>query len=924
MLKLIRNVALVLLLGAGAVEAQFDFEVTETFQGRAYRVGDRVVAGVRQVGRVQEVTIRLRDALGRIVDARVFEAKPDRRRVVVEFPLQAFSTHRMYVDARVGDVTRTKDLWVSHPTDLWMTFQPILQVGPLEQEQAWYRGLRALGVRTLVTNRHEDALTALDNGMFVLPANITAPLSLSLDEKLWATYLAAWSEKLKAGQPYRPARRPSYHAQTTLEGIRSLVTKRAFADSFPLGYILATDLSYTRRIRMIDFDYSAAALQAYRGWLAGRYETVGAPNRAWGSDFRRFDDVMPLTTDQLRTREQEARTKKRDHLLNYRPLSDNLAFADESVLNVFVAARTALQQTDRRGMLGCPSIVLPAPFGGHDIWKLTGEMSLFMPPEVGCAGPMIESFLAQRGLRRPLISRLTAIDERTEARLWSRLIHGDRGLLVSPDVPLVTAEGKPTEQGEALAGMLDTIHSGMGYFMAANTFDRVAPRVALYHSRPSLKINWLLDTYRMDGPWRAQRIAQYLATSTYLQNMQAWAGVLDRLGVAYHYVAGDRLLEDPLPRDQFDVLVLPRTLAMSDTEIERVEQFAKAGGIVIADSGTGLYNEHLQQRDRLPFDRLLGLEHKKRILLEAAASLKPLEGHTVRKERVPYNRPPFDLLEDIDPSGFKVVEPAMAVRRGATRPLAVSVSGSTRVPMLMVRRLGRGVIVYLNLSMIEAAKGPSVAGLDDPLPPLVLKMLALGGVKPESSVRLADGGVPPAIEQIRYRKRDAGMLIVNGRPGAELDLETIRAFGQKDLVVTLPREGHVYSVLEGKHLGRSRQVTTTFGYRRPLVLVSLPYEVKALKVDRLSVDRYVLEFDILIETESGVAASEAHVVDLRVVDPKGNELPLYHSNIPVSGGRARSGLVMSRSDTQLEGEWTLRLRDLFSGKQVEATFELKK
>ena len=87
---------------------------------------------------------------------------------------------------------------------------------------------------------------------------------------------------------------------------------------------LADEASATRHDAPLDTCWCGDCLRAFRKFAKQRYRSIDALNAAFGTQFERFEDVVPLTTDQVRRRE----LGDVDLPLDLRPFTARLDFVD--------------------------------------------------------------------------------------------------------------------------------------------------------------------------------------------------------------------------------------------------------------------------------------------------------------------------------------------------------------------------------------------------------------------------------------------------------------------------------------------------------------------------------------------------------------------------------------------------------------------
>jgi hypothetical protein len=80
---------------------------------------------------------------------------------------------------------------------------------------------------------------------------------------------------------------------------------RALHPYRPLYYSLGDETGIGDLAAFWDFDFSDFSLAAMREWLKSDYESLAALNQQWGTAFRRWDEVVPMTTDEAMSRSDE-------------------------------------------------------------------------------------------------------------------------------------------------------------------------------------------------------------------------------------------------------------------------------------------------------------------------------------------------------------------------------------------------------------------------------------------------------------------------------------------------------------------------------------------------------------------------------------------------------------------------------------------
>lgn len=137
-----------------------------------------------------------------------------------------------------------------------------------------------------------------------------------------------------------------------------------------------------------DFCFCPETLSVMREWLKGQYGTLEALNKKWGTTYKAWDKVTPLSTDEMMARNSD----------NLSPWADHRTYMNESFAKALEAGTKAAEKVDpnsRCGMLGCQ---MPSAFGGYNYWLLSHVMTAIEPYNIGDNREMWRSFADQAGL----------------------------------------------------------------------------------------------------------------------------------------------------------------------------------------------------------------------------------------------------------------------------------------------------------------------------------------------------------------------------------------------------------------------------------------------------------------------------------------------------------------------------------------------
>lgn len=151
-----------------------------------------------------------------------------------------------------------------------------------------------------------------------------------------------------------------------------------------------------------------------------------------------------------------------------------------------------------------------------------------------------------------------------------------------------------TRSAQGVAPVFKEFSSGLVKLL--QTAEWADSEVALLYSMPSNQISWMMDS-EADGKQWNQRSDSYEPDhmSMFFSHV-GWNKLLEDVGVKGRWMSYLELVNGTLATRGVKVLVLPRSLALSKAEREAIEQWVEAGGTLIADSLTGIWDGNLHRR----------------------------------------------------------------------------------------------------------------------------------------------------------------------------------------------------------------------------------------------------------------------------------------------------------------------------------------
>ena len=369
-------------------------------------------------------------------------------------------------------------------------------------------------------------------------------------------------------------RRPCLHRdwrETAREQITAKINP--FLKYRPFHYYIYDEPSLTSYSRAFDFCFAPETIAAFREWLKKEYRTLKALNEEWGSAYRKWEEIVPPTTEEA---QKQHRIPAWADFRRFMDLTyaDALKYTQQVVDELDPGSRTLIGGTQ-----------VPTPFNGTDWWLFSQSIGI-LEPYFG-----IDEFRAFNP-DLPIIQACgyQEAGPELEEELWRRALRGQRGATIFWNYTFHDPDLQLNSQGVAMERAFGMLR-GQGVARLLLSARRDDTRVAILYSQPSLRTAWIQDGKMREG-WsgHSERYQQHMASH------QAWQQVLHALGLQFHYLSYEQLAKHGVDRKRFDVLVLPDAIALSDAEVKRIKTFLTAGGTVLADGEPGQFDEHSKPR----------------------------------------------------------------------------------------------------------------------------------------------------------------------------------------------------------------------------------------------------------------------------------------------------------------------------------------
>jgi hypothetical protein len=696
----------------------------------------------------------------------------------------------------------------------------------------------------------------------------------------------------------------------------------------PMFYNLADEHGTGDQAAPFDFCYCKHCLHRFRVWLEQRYGTLGRLNDEWGTDFTLWREVIPLTTDD--TLRRHAETKD----FNFSSWADHREFMDDVMNDALAFLRRAGREADPTAVYASTGGQGPGAYGGWDFAKIAKSVDLHIPYNIFQNDEMLRSF-------KPNILKFAPYfgdSPELIRRMWYQLFHGDCGQIYwDNDQDHGRFLERPTKKwstrAKRLAPTIKELTSGIAKQIMA--MEPIHEHLAVHHSQASVRANWFMGTIPQGGAWvdRNSGNCEALETDMLWHVRDAVSKLVADTGLQYRFIDYGAVADGGLIAEGFRAFFMPHSMAVGADECDQIRRFAEAGGVVIADTLPAVMDGHCKLLPAGRLDDFFGIQR------EPSGKGRPFDYAKRRAAlRVKNELNPFGL-----PKGRLALHACESTVRATGDALAHAKAG--RADALIVRKVGKGLAIYLNVELrnYPAHRYQPGSDAERQTQQLFAGCLAQAGVQREVHLwkkkgerevpgaevtRFAAGPVEMACSVLNTARGTTGV-------GEEIEIDH-RAFERRTpMTVELPQTRHVYDARTGKYHGLTDSFRDRFDPASCKIYSLLPYQVAGLnaravgksQVGRTATVRVALEIaghvgDEAQEARVAARATEPgrHVVRVDVYDPEGAWRSYYSRNVRTEGGTGEFELPFAEDDPN--GTWTLKLRDVVTGQEAEVTLKV--
>lgn len=463
-----------------------------------------------------------------------------------------------------------------------------------------------------------------------------------------------------------------------------------------LAYAFDDEISLGSFVTPCDVDKHPLSIEWFREWLRHEYREISSLNKEWDSHFKSFDEAIPKSFEKVRRNAQRPPLSQ----WNLAPWMDFRHFMDfqfATVLSELTRYANSIDPTIPAGFVGGQG---PGPYGGYDYAMLTRAVQWMESYDTHATNEILRSFWNQD--RRPRMQTFfsTKNPKIDSWFLWYYMLHGNQAVIAWPEswfrtgghdiAPYILKNKSTFEeiQGPASAVIVDP----------KTVFD--PDPIGIYYSHPSIQAGWAMDAITHGKTWinRKGSIDDHNQTKGVLRKV--WCKLLEDLGFQYDFISYMDVKKGKVDLSKkFKVIILPKTICLSDREAEVLKRFVTQGGTLVADYLCGVLDEHGKGRPQGILDDLFGIKRDESAGYMNGKGLTEIDGEK-------YQQPFLERFTYYD--GAYRYKDVVVFERGTKHKAGaetIRIDGAFglfhKASVLIKNRIDKGKAVYLNLSPVE-------------------------------------------------------------------------------------------------------------------------------------------------------------------------------------------------------------------------------
>ena len=359
--------------------------------------------------------------------------------------------------------------------------------------------------------------------------------------------------------------------------------------------------------------------------------------------------------------------------------------------------------------------------------------------------------------------------------LWYYMLHGNQAVIAWPEEWFRTDGSEISPNIMALKNTFEEIQGKVSESIVnpKTVFD--PDPIGIYYSHPSIQAGWAMDAIVHGRSWvnRTGSIDNRNQSMGILRNV--WCKVLEDLGFQYDFISYLDVDEGSVDLNKkFKVIILPKTVCLSEKEAQVLREFVYEGGILVADYLCGIMDQHGRGHGKGILDDLFGVVRDETAGYMNGVGLTEIDGEKYQKpflDRFSYHGGAYRYR------GVVVFERGTKHRPGCRGVEIRKLLGKFhQASVIIENQFGKGKTFYLNLSPLEywnPSKRFSKYG--ETIRKLISKIITSIGIQHRVKV-YENGNQVNMIETLYWKNGDKSYLGLIKNPTEQKELPKLGKF----------------------------------------------------------------------------------------------------------------------------------------------------
>lgn len=619
-----------------------------------------------------------------------------------------------------------------------------------------------------------------------------------------------------------------------------------------------------------EFDFSPLYLQKFKEYLKEKYETVENLNHYWETNYKNWDEVMPLTLKEI----------KGKGVRNYTSWCDWRRFGDISFARYFNELRKEGEKINPSIKLGISGTPEPNPYNGYDYYLLSKSLT-----SIQCYYGINELYsFTEKGkfnLRRWLGGHSEA-DKTVKFSMYDVFFRGGNGINIWTSRLLFKPDGRYSKLGESIKKYYKPIKEGIGKLLITSCLQK--DPISIIYSQNSLRISYAEGKFDL---WK--------------ESKNAALKLIENIKFDPKWISSEQI--EMCDFKDTKVLILPYTYSLSEKEIINIKKFVEKGGLLIGQLGIGIFDDYGRVREIGGLDEVFGIEREK-------------DNSIIRKDTI---------IKNVNPD-FQVPEIPVNTYEKGLKPKKGICIGETKdgEKIIFYNKYGKGEAVYIGCDLLPNYNkfNTSRNRINDlyasKIESFFASFLFKKGLKKKIDIIDEEGKPVPFLKTSIFENGDATYYCIL----SEYDLaNTFRKSPVKSKIL-FEKKGYVYDILEDREYGYTNELSYVLLPDTVKIFAVVPYEVKDIKMI-IGKENYQKGENIQYKIKINVSGSKKgpNILRINVYTPDGKISEVYSKNILIEGNEKEGIIPLSLNEK--EGLWKIEIKDLISGKKDTIKFYIR-